>query len=250
MHWTVSTLSSIACNTFTRQCTSVQRSLDDISCCKHPSGPLLSLCLLHLTCASCRHVHDSMPRHKQCRRAARGAILHPHRPAPCASCASWRCWCVLHSIAAYAPLTVCMHATQAAVHVVAAALFASGFLLTRTELSGVSTCSHGAAHSDTRGEPPAHSSWCLAPQFSRVVVLLLDGLRWDVAAGTARSASPGRTLGLPALHALSAQLGRPSVLTRFVADPPTTTQQRLKGLLTGACPTPPDSALRPYTTAI
>lgn len=134
-------------------------------------------------------------------------------------------------------------------HVVAAALFASGFLLTRTELSGVSTCSHGAVHSDTRVEPPAHSSWCLAPQFNRVVVLLVDGLRWDVAAGTARSASPGRFLSLSALHTLSAQLGRPSVLTRFVADPPTTTQQRLKGLLTGAYPTPPDCALCPCAMA-
>jgi phosphatidylinositol glycan class O len=147
---------------------------------------------------------------------------------------------VLHSIAACAQLTPRLHATQAAVHVVAAALFASGFLLTRAELSGVSTCSTGAPQSDTRTDLAAPSSSCLAPQFSRVVVLLIDGLRWDVAAGTARSASPDRQLGLPALHRLSAQLGRPSVLTRFVADPPTTTQQRLKGLLTGGCPTPSD----------
>ena len=131
------------------------------------------------------------------------------------------------------------HATQAAAHVVAASLFASGFLLTRTELSGVSTCFDAAVHTSASAAVAAPSSYCLPAQFNKAVVLLVDGLRWDVAAGTARSAFPGRALSLPALHSLGAQLGRPSVLTRFVADPPTTTQQRLKGLLTGAFPPPP-----------
>ena len=68
----------------------------------------------------------------------------------------------------------------------------------------------------------------------KVVVLIIDGLRWDIAAAQAQSAVRGRALALPTLAALVRSRG--AALLPFVADPPTTTQQRLKGLLTGAPP--------------
>ena len=90
-----------------------------------------------------------------------------------------------------------------------------------------------SACSDFQSSPAADGCWAPA-RFRRAVLLVLDGLRWDVAAGEARSAVPGRALALPRLAELARTSG---VLFPFVADPPTTTQQRLKALLTGSLPT-------------
>lgn len=76
---------------------------------------------------------------------------------------------------------------------------------------------------------------CWAPAaFDKAVLLVLDGLRWDVASGAARSQVAGRSLALPSL----ARLARGgALLAPFRADAPTTTQQRLRALLTGSLPT-------------
>jgi phosphatidylinositol glycan class O len=111
-------------------------------------------------------------------------------------------------------------------------LFARGFLLTRVELKGESGCDD-AAHLTPRREPRAEGAGCWAEApVRKVVVLIIDGLRWDIAASQARSAVQGRSLALPTLSALARERG--AALLPFIADPPTTTQQRLKGLLTGA----------------
>lgn len=116
-----------------------------------------------------------------------------------------------------------------------AALFSHGFLLTRTELSDVSTCVDVPVESPACVRVAACDE-CWTPSVTKAVVLVVDGLRWDVARGAARSAAPHRRLALPSLQNLTSSTrgGRRAVLARFVADPPTTTQQRLKGLLTGA----------------
>lgn len=111
-------------------------------------------------------------------------------------------------------------------------LFARGFLLTRVELKGESGCDD-AAHLTPQREPRAEGAGCWAEApVRKVVVLIIDGLRWDIAASQARSAVRGRLLALPTLLTLARERG--AALLPFVADPPTTTQQRLKGLLTGA----------------
>jgi predicted AlkP superfamily pyrophosphatase or phosphodiesterase len=69
----------------------------------------------------------------------------------------------------------------------------------------------------------------------KAVLLIIDGLRWDIAAGHAASAVAGRNLSLPSLRTLTTSHAAAALLP-FIADPPTTTQQRLKGLLTGAQP--------------
>jgi phosphatidylinositol glycan class O len=132
---------------------------------------------------------------------------------------------------------------QAALHAAGLALFARGFLLTRVELTGVSSCADvahlppppGAAASAASAADSGAADCWVAPPVRKAVLLLVDGLRWDVAAGRAASGVAGRNLSLPSLAALVAAHG-PSAATLlpFVADPPTTTQQRLKGLLTGA----------------
>ena len=110
-------------------------------------------------------------------------------------------------------------------------LFARGFLLTRVELKGESGCDDAAHLTPQRSRAEAAGCWAEAP-VRKVVVLIIDGLRWDIAASQARSAVQGRSLALPTLSALARERG--AALLPFVADPPTTTQQRLKGLLTGA----------------
>lgn len=131
-----------------------------------------------------------------------------------------------------AEATDARRARQAALHVAWLLLFARGFLLTRVELKGESGCGDAAHLLPPRSaSAQADGCWADAP-VRKVVVLLIDGLRWDVAAGRAQSAVRGRALSLPTLSALVRSRG--AALLPFVADPPTTTQQRLKGLLTGA----------------
>ncbi len=130
-------------------------------------------------------------------------------------------------------------ASQAVVHAAGLALFARGFLLTRVELAGVSGCGD-AAHlvppRAPRSAADTHPAGCwLDAPVRKAVLLIIDGLRWDIAAGHAASAVAGRNLSLPSLRTLTTSHAATALLP-FLADPPTTTQQRLKGLLTGAQP--------------
>ncbi|CAK9440526.1 uncharacterized protein LODBEIA_P46000 [Lodderomyces beijingensis] len=97
--------------------------------------------------------------------------------------------------------------------------FASGFLLSRKVLPDIATCDDGS---------------CVEPRFERAVVLVVDALRFDFAIPV-----PGSEMNyhnnFPVLYDLAQ--GDNGVLLKFVADPPTTTLQRLKGLTTGSLPT-------------
>lgn len=110
-------------------------------------------------------------------------------------------------------------------HVLAIAIFSSGFLLSRTALTDRSVCQDGAA-----SEPP----------FSRLVLLVVDAWRYDFALdfrnGTATAGSPYLDK-MKRLHGLLRDHPLKTFLARFRADPPTTTLQRLKALTTGSLPT-------------
>lgn len=124
------------------------------------------------------------------------------------------------------------------------ALFTSGFLLTRLELTNQSSCQEppgpGPLPWRSQGEPGA--CW-MASRFSRVVLVLIDALRFDFAQPQ-RSHVPGEpSVSLPFL-------GKLGFLQRILeiqphharlyqskADPPTTTMQRLKAITTGSLPT-------------
>ena len=150
----------------------------------------------------------------------------------------------------------------AAAKVAGLCAFASGFLLTRVELRDASACDdfpHAAADdADAASPAPGFPGcWSRAP-VNKAVVLVIDGARFDFAGparavgnppaagsgtrgaedGPSISASPPPPPPMSVFGDLLARDG-PSFgdLFRFVADPPTTTQQRLKGLLTGGLPT-------------
>ncbi len=149
----------------------------------------------------------------------------------------------------------------AAAKVAGLCAFASGFLLTRVELRDASACDdfpHAAADdADAASPAPGFPGcWSRAP-VNKAVVLVIDGARFDFAGparavgnppaagsgtrgadGPSTSASPPPPPPMSVFGDLLARDG-PSFgdLFRFVADPPTTTQQRLKGLLTGGLPT-------------
>lgn len=124
------------------------------------------------------------------------------------------------------------------------ALFTSGFLLTRVELTNHSSCQEPPGLGPLPWRSPGEPGACwMAPRFSRVVLVLIDALRFDFAQPQ-RSHVPGEPSVSPPF------LGRLGFLQRILesqphharlyqskADPPTTTMQRLKALTTGSLPT-------------
>ncbi|GME99643.1 unnamed protein product [[Candida] boidinii] len=110
--------------------------------------------------------------------------------------------------------------------IIGIAFFTRGFLLSRQVLPDQSTCL------DQQG-----SEICLKPApFKKYVVLLIDALRFDFAIPVEGSEEPYHN-NFPLLHDLFINHPENSLLLKFIADPPTTTLQRLKGLTTGSLPT-------------
>ncbi|PWN31474.1 uncharacterized protein FA14DRAFT_151469 [Meira miltonrushii] len=144
-------------------------------------------------------------------------------------------------------------------------LFTKGFLLTRTTLEGVSRCdrpaqSSFALPSQLNGLVPTSDAdfqvWqdalieeaeCTLPaKYDRTFMWIIDALRFDFLADTNlrdtsnnQSWSPNpyyhNILNSPAK--LNKEQKSFSFLSHFLADAPTTTLQRLKGLTTGSLPT-------------
>ncbi|XP_017527473.2 GPI ethanolamine phosphate transferase 3 isoform X1 [Manis javanica] len=124
------------------------------------------------------------------------------------------------------------------------ALFTSGFLLTRLELTNHSSCQEppgpGSLPWGSRQEPGA--CW-MAPRFSRVVLVLIDALRFDFTQPQHSHASGEPPVLLPFLGKLGTLQRILEIqphharLYQSKADPPTTTMQRLKALTTGSLPT-------------
>ncbi len=113
-------------------------------------------------------------------------------------------------------------------------LFGRGFFLTRLELRGVSRefdlrfSPLAISGVDELHENSISSAWGLshAPPFRRVVIVVIDALRYDFAAE--RMPQLGKLLALQPDHAR---------IYRGIADAPTVTMQRLKGFTTGSLPT-------------
>lgn len=104
-------------------------------------------------------------------------------------------------------------------------LFTKGFLLSRQVLPNIADCGSGA------------DAACIAPTFDKAVVLVIDALRFDFAIPVDHDPNPYYHNNLPVLHQLMQRHPDNAVLLKFLADPPTTTLQRLKGLTTGSLPT-------------
>ncbi|KAI1107213.1 hypothetical protein F4804DRAFT_297995 [Jackrogersella minutella] len=125
-------------------------------------------------------------------------------------------------------------------HVVGILLFTSGFLLTRLVLDERSECDNPPIEPllDWK-EKGTIQGGCWHPKtFNKAVIVLIDALRYDftVPVEDEDSAEVYHN-ALPFLYETSVQSPGNAFLRPFIADPPTTTLQRLKGLTTGTLPT-------------
>ncbi|EYU22362.1 hypothetical protein MIMGU_mgv1a0214782mg, partial [Erythranthe guttata] len=124
-------------------------------------------------------------------------------------------------------------------HILAILLFTRGFLLTRSELSQYSHCSdvdESPCFSPPRDQTSNGSCWN-KPVVDRLVIIVLDAIRFDFVAPSTFFAEKKPWMDkLQVLHEFASQ-NRSSRIFKAIADPPTTSLQRLKGLTTGGLPT-------------
>ncbi|KAK3719724.1 mannose-ethanolamine phosphotransferase gpi13 [Vermiconidia calcicola] len=140
-------------------------------------------------------------------------------------------------------------------HALAIYLFCSGFILSRLVLTDRSQCAVPPVELQHGYVPGSHEKGCWHPKsFDKVVVILVDALRYDFTVPF--RPQPGDETphqfhnALPILYETSVQSPENAFLLPFIADPPTTTLQRLKGLTTGTLPTLLDAGSNFAGTAI
>lgn len=133
-------------------------------------------------------------------------------------------------------------------------LFTRGFLLSRVILNTNSTCTTFKNCSYTISATNGHENECSSnnvhdhinnafklclPQKAKVVLLVIDALRYDFTLYD-KSKEKGELAfenKLPVMNKLLKTHPNRTRLYKFVADPPTTTMQRLHALTTGSLPT-------------
>ncbi|KAK7010593.1 GPI ethanolamine phosphate transferase 3 [Biomphalaria glabrata] len=121
-------------------------------------------------------------------------------------------------------------------------IFLKGFLLSRSVVERKSECLvEFALRAEDNHTHHAKGCW-MHSRFKRAIIVLIDALKYDFM-------EYNETLGideiqnihfknkLTILHQLKTKKPLNSRLYKFIADPPTTTMQRLKGLTTGSLPT-------------
>ncbi|KAI9870380.1 MAG: mannose-ethanolamine phosphotransferase gpi13, partial [Pleopsidium flavum] len=140
-------------------------------------------------------------------------------------------------------------------HALGIYFFAKGFLLTKLVLDYKSDCAVPPIDLTGGYTPGSSSDGCWHPKtFEKAIVIIVDALRYDFTVPF----HPNNQEKLPhyfhnALHILyelAAQQPDNAFLLPFIADPPTTTLQRLKGLTTGTLPTFIDAGSNFAGTAI
>ncbi|KAJ5302237.1 hypothetical protein PENANT_c008G06369 [Penicillium antarcticum] len=143
-------------------------------------------------------------------------------------------------------------------HVAGIYLFTKGFLLTRMVLENKSSCDV-LPFDDVLNQPQGalgnQEKGCWHEKtFDKAVVIIIDALRYDFTVPFA-SKDESETAHLfhdniPVLYETAVQNPANAFLLPFIADPPTTTLQRLKGLTTGTLPTFIDAGSNFAGTAI
>ncbi|EFP02887.1 hypothetical protein CRE_28124 [Caenorhabditis remanei] len=113
-------------------------------------------------------------------------------------------------------------------------IFQNGFLLKRQEISSKSSCS------DAHAQPGQHC-W-MKQQYNRVILILVDALRYDFLIPPKQnkptnSDSPEWFYQGQMKHVGNLVSSGKASIGTLLADPPTTTLQRLKALTTGTLPT-------------
>ncbi|KAI1501009.1 hypothetical protein F5X99DRAFT_384140 [Biscogniauxia marginata] len=125
------------------------------------------------------------------------------------------------------------------IHVVGILLFTSGFLLTRLVLDERSDCANPPSEPllEWDGQGTVDGGCWHPKTFNKAVVVLIDALRYDFTVPVAVEQAEMYHNALPFLYESSVRSPNNAFLRPFIADPPTTTLQRLKGLTTGTLPT-------------
>ncbi|KAF2118881.1 hypothetical protein BDV96DRAFT_487197 [Lophiotrema nucula] len=140
-------------------------------------------------------------------------------------------------------------------HVLGIYLFMSGFLLTRLVLESKSECAVPPIDiSSSYTTPGSYDTGCWHPKtFDKAIVIIVDALRYDF---TVPFTPVGEEKAhhfhnaIPVLYETAQKHPNKAFLRPFIADPPTTTLQRLKGLTTGTLPTFLDAGSNFAGTAI
>ncbi|KAL8897805.1 MAG: hypothetical protein Q9207_007018, partial [Kuettlingeria erythrocarpa] len=123
-----------------------------------------------------------------------------------------------------------------ALHALGIYFFTKGFLLTRLVLDQKSQCSASPIEVPA-WSPGSYSAGCWYPKtFDKAVIIIIDALRYDFAVPSPGSLHHFHN-ALEVLHETAVQSPETAFLLPFIADPPTATLQRLKGLTTGTLPT-------------
>lgn len=129
-------------------------------------------------------------------------------------------------------------------------LFTGGFLLTRKVQSTNSTCyslkdtceigDDTCLLNDTSNSVTDYigvSNVCLPPR-AKVILLIVDALRYDFTEFNESIENPRPFQNkLPIMSQVQLNFPNKTRLYKFLADPPTTTMQRIKALTTGSLPT-------------
>ena len=123
------------------------------------------------------------------------------------------------------------------VYAVGIFLFTRGFLLKRIVIDEHSECSKvPPVSSDLVGLSNKSGGCWMRGRYKKAVILIIDAFRYDFAL---YDGNLGENETLPyqnklkVIHEVMEKSPQQAALFRFVADPPTTTMQRLKGLTTG-----------------
>ncbi|KAH7089477.1 hypothetical protein FB567DRAFT_520834 [Paraphoma chrysanthemicola] len=148
-------------------------------------------------------------------------------------------------------------------HVAGIYLFTSGFLLTRLVLDHKSDCAVPPIDPGRAFVSGDAQKGCWHPKtFNKAVVIIVDALRYDFTIPFEAQVEPTDLAGpqpvaprhfhnaFPVLYETAQQQPHNAFLLPFIADPPTTTLQRLKGLTTGTLPTFIDAGSNFAGTAI
>ncbi|KAI9709079.1 MAG: mannose-ethanolamine phosphotransferase gpi13 [Bogoriella megaspora] len=127
-------------------------------------------------------------------------------------------------------------------HALGIYLFTSGFLLTRLVLDSKSSCSIPPIDLYEHSLAGYTDAGCWHPRtFDKAVIIIVDALRYDFAIPYDRQGlEQGRHHyhdSIPILYETATHQPQNAFLRPFIADPPTATLQRLKGLTTGTLPT-------------
>lgn len=131
-------------------------------------------------------------------------------------------------------------------HGVGIFLFTKGFLLTRLMLGQQSSCEISPLQEYARHgllwAGNADGAGCWHPKtFDKAIIIVIDALRYDftIPFEPKDNSTPAFLFhnALTTPYTVASQTPKNAVLLPFIADPPTTTLQRLKGLTTGTLPT-------------